>query len=143
MKGKELQQGIVDLGRTLGWRMAHFRSVPVKYPGQALRWQTPVSADGKGFPDLIAVRERIIAIEVKGSGDTLKPEQETWISALRLAGVECHVWGPADWGPDGPIETTLKLRHRRDPEMPDWSKCDCGAGPYGIHARRCALVDAV
>lgn len=22
----------------------------------------------------------------------------------------------------------------------DWSKCNCGAGPYGIHARWCALV---
>lgn len=128
MKGKELQQGIVDLGRTLGWRMAHFRSVPVKYPGQPLRWQTPVAADGKGFPDLIAVRERIVAIEVKGSGDTLRPEQETWISALRLAGVECYVWGPADWGPDGPIETTLKERRRRDPPIADTNYVEAATG---------------
>lgn len=26
---------------------------------------------------------------------------------------------------------------------PDFSKCDCGAGPRGIHSHRCALIKSV
>lgn len=117
VKGKELQQGIVDLARTLGWRVAHFRSVPVKYPSQPLRWMTPVQADGKGFPDLILVRERVVAVEIKGDGDSLKPEQEAWLTAFRIAGIQAYVWGPGEWGDGGVIETELQRRDRRFPSV--------------------------
>jgi VRR-NUC domain len=112
--GRELQAAIVELGRTLGWTMAHFASVPVKRGGRTI-WMTPAQADGKGFPDILAVRERAIAIEVKGKGDRLKPEQERWLTAFRIAGIEAFVWGPKDWGEGGVIETELARRHRRFP----------------------------
>jgi VRR-NUC domain len=113
--GRELQTGIVELGRTLGWTMAHFKPVLAHYPGSRKQWMTPVAADGKGFPDLLAVRERVIAIEVKGDGDSLKPEQERWLTAFRIAGIEAFVWTPKQWGEGGEIETELQRRNRRFP----------------------------
>jgi hypothetical protein len=32
------------------------------------------------------------------------------------------------------------LRETLEAATPDWSKCNCGAGPYGIHAKWCALA---
>jgi VRR-NUC domain len=130
VKGKELQKGVVDLGRTLGWTVAHFMSVPVKFPSQPLQWRTPVAADGKGFPDLILVRERVIAVEIKGDGDSLKPEQEKWLTAFRIAGIEAFVWGPKDWGPDGVVETELKRRARRLPSAEPWPGEEAPSDPY-------------
>lgn len=95
-------------------------SVPVKYPGQPLVWKTPVYADGKGFPDLFMVRERPLAVEVKGDGDALSAEQERWLTAMRIAGVDAYVWSPRDWGPDGVIETELARRARREPSREPW-----------------------
>ena len=116
MKGKELQTGVVDLARTLGWRVAHFVSVPVRRGGGTV-WMTPISADGKGFPDLILVRERVIVVEIKGDGDRLKAEQEAWLTAFRISGIEAFVWGPKDWGDGGIIEKELQRRARRFPEV--------------------------
>ncbi len=107
MTGKELQKAIVDLGRTLGWRVAHFPPV-----NTTNGWRVPVAADGKGWPDLFLLRERPLVVEVKGTKDYLKPEQETWLTAFRIAGIQAEVWTPEDWGPEGTIETELKRRHR-------------------------------
>ncbi len=93
MKGKDLQKGIIDLAHTFGWHVAHFTVV------QDARgvWRTPAKADGKGWPDLFLVRERAVAIEVKGDGDTMKPEQEEWRDRLQRAGIEHYVVTPKDW----------------------------------------------
>jgi len=34
----------------------------------------------------------------------------------------------------------MGLREILEAATPDWSKCNCGAGPYGIHAKWCALA---
>lgn len=115
MTGRELQAAIVDLARTLGWRVAHFASVPVKR-GPRVIWMTPAQADGRGFPDLILLRERLLAVEVKGDGDSLRDEQRTWLDAFAIAGEQAVVWTPKDWGEGGPIEKELSLRHRRFPQ---------------------------
>ena len=47
--------------------------------------------------------------EVKGDGDSMRPEQREWHTAFRLAGVEAYVWKPRDW-PDAIMEV---LRTRR------------------------------
>lgn len=51
---------IIELARILGWRVAHFRPAQTRHG-----WRTPVAADGKGFPDLVLVRERVIYAELK------------------------------------------------------------------------------
>jgi VRR-NUC domain len=100
----ELQKAVIDTAHIFSWRVAHFR------PAQTSKgWRTPVSADGKGFPDLVLVRERVVYAELKGHGGRLSQDQLDWISALRGAKQEMHVWYPSDWT-NGLIERILKVR---------------------------------
>src|SRR5690606_644046 len=89
LSGRDLQKGIIELARRHGWIAAHFTAVRTEHG-----WRVPVAADGKGFPDLILVRDRLVAVEVKGDGDQLRPDQKRWLAALRISGVEAHVWTP-------------------------------------------------
>lgn len=107
LRGRDLQKGIVETARSFGWRAAHFLSMQ----GRDGIWRTPAGADGKGWPDLVLVRERVIFVEVKGDTDRLRPEQETWLTALRLAGQEVYVWTPEQWL-SGEIEDLLRQRGR-------------------------------
>lgn len=105
MTGKALQKGIIELARRRGWRVAHFPAVR-DHTGY---WRTAVAADGRGFPDLLLVRDRVVAAEVKGDGDRLRADQEQWITAFRLARVETYLWTPKDWSA-GIIDEILTLR---------------------------------
>lgn len=96
VSGKELQKAIVGEARRLRWRVAHFYPRPVTQQGRT-RFVTPASADGKGWPDLFLVRDRGLAIEVKGDGDRLTPDQRDWIAAFRMAGIEAIVATPLMW----------------------------------------------
>ncbi len=104
LKGRELQKGIIELARRLGWRVAHTPPIPTERG-----WRTAVAADGKGFPDLLMVRDRVIVAEVKGDTDRMKKEQHEWLSAFRLAGIAAHVWTPESWR-SGEIERILQSR---------------------------------
>lgn len=104
LRGAQLQKAIIDLGRQLGWRVAHFPPVQTERG-----WRVPVGADGKGWPDLVLVRDRVLVMEVKGDGDYLKPEQELWLDAFRLAACEVFVATPTLWR-DGTIEEALRRR---------------------------------
>jgi len=90
----QFQKQVVDLAHLKGWKVAHFRSVPVKR-GSRVTYQTPVGADGKGFPDLVLVRDRVVFAELK-VGTSLRPDQKTWIGLLGEASAEVHVWRPRD-----------------------------------------------
>ena len=48
MLESELQEAVIDLAHLLNWRVAHFRSVPVKH-GDRVVYETPVQADGAGL----------------------------------------------------------------------------------------------
>jgi hypothetical protein len=101
--GRELQKSIIDLARRTGWKVAH--TPPVRgHDG----WRTAVAADGKGFPDLLMVRERVIVAEIKGT-DRLSRQQKEWLSAFRMAGVAAYVWTPTDWEA-GDVERVLRGR---------------------------------
>jgi hypothetical protein len=102
---RELQAGVIDVARLFSWRVAHFRSVPVRR-GKRTVWETPVQADGAGFPDLVLVRERVLWIELKVGKNTLSAPQADWLEALRGAGEEVHVWTEHEWQ-DGTVELTL------------------------------------
>lgn len=84
---------MIDLARTLGYRVAHFRPARTKGKDGRDQWRTPVAADGKGFPDLVLVgRGRVIYAELKSSTGKVRPEQQVWLDALTAAGQEAHVW---------------------------------------------------
>ena len=107
MLEKELQECVVDLAHLFGWRVAYFR------PARTNKgWVTPVGADGKGWPDLTLVRERIVYMELKVGYGKLTPEQSEWGAALMLAGAEWYELRPADWA-DGTIEAILRRKETR------------------------------
>lgn len=91
MTGKELQEVIIETAKLFGWRVAHFPAISTTRGGKQF-WLTPVAADGKGFPDLLLVRDRLIVVEVKGRGDRMKPEQREWRTAFLLAKVPHYIW---------------------------------------------------
>lgn len=93
MLEKDLQSATIDLAQLLKWQVAHFRPALTK----AGNWITPVGADGKGFPDLVLCRDRVLFVELKAHKGTLSPEQAEWGSRLLLAGAEYYVLRPEDW----------------------------------------------
>lgn len=98
MTEHELQRTIIEAARMFGWFCAHFRAAKT-----SKGWRTPVEADGAGFPDLCLVRERVIFAELKSAKGKLRQEQSEWLTKLRAAGQEVHVWRPQDV--DKAIET--------------------------------------
>ena len=93
----EFQLQVIEYAQSLGWAAAHFRRVRVQRANGEVYWETPVAADGKGWPDLLLVRERIIYAELKSETGTLRPEQKVWNVRLEAAGAEYYLWRPRDW----------------------------------------------
>jgi hypothetical protein len=87
------QKNVVQLARARGWIVAHFRA-SLNQRGQ---WQTAVSGDGAGYPDLTLVRERVLFVELKAEDGRVRPEQRVWLRALSCAGRDVFVWRPSDW----------------------------------------------
>jgi hypothetical protein len=97
------QSQFIDMAHLFGWRLAHFR------PAKTQRgWRTPVQGDGKGWPDNVLVRERVIFVELKRVGGKLSTEQQEWQDWLEQAGQECYVWTIDD------MEQAVEVLRRRD-----------------------------
>ena len=92
------QEQVIDLAHLRRWTIAHFRSVKVTRADGSTYWQTPVQADGAGFPDLVLVRDgRLIFAELKRESGKLTPEQEGWLELLRATSAGVYVFRPSDW----------------------------------------------
>ena len=104
MRESEFQDQVIELAHMHGWRVAHFR------PAQTAKgWRTPVSADGKGFPDLVMARRGYkIFAELKVNAK-LSDDQRLWLDALGPTTDRCLVvlWRPEYWPQ---IEAALKYR---------------------------------
>jgi hypothetical protein len=94
----EFTRQVIRLAQLRGYLVAHFR------PGMTRRgkWVTAVSGDGVGFPDLLLIRIRhgvakVIVAELKLGRNKLTPEQESWLCAFRLAGIQAYLWRPENW----------------------------------------------
>jgi hypothetical protein len=88
LKEADLQKAIIARAQSLGWKVMH------PLPGQTPRgagWATSTSGDGKGFPDLTLVRERIVYAELKAHGKYLTIEQKMWRDWILAAGGESKV----------------------------------------------------
>jgi hypothetical protein len=96
---REFQRAVTDALTLFGWRWCHFR------PGRTQRgWRTALTG-AAGFPDLVAVRDRVLLIELKGEAGRLSDEQRRWLADLGSAGADVHCWRPSDWPA---IEETLR-----------------------------------
>lgn len=92
MKEAELQEAVIDTAHTFGWLVAHFRPARTEKG-----WRTPVAADGKGFPDLVLVRDRILFVELKSEKGRLSPDQALWQEWLTEGDGDHRVWRPRHW----------------------------------------------
>lgn len=101
MNGKQLTDAAVELARSKGYLCAHFRPAPSRSG-----YITPYSYDAKGWPDLILVGRKMLAVEVKGDGDSLRPEQRMWLDAFEKAGVQTLVLTSKAWR-GGELEALL------------------------------------
>ena len=86
---------VIEVAHMFGYLVAHFRPA-INRRGH---WQTPVQADGAGFPDLVLCKpgRNVKFVELKTERGKLSPAQERWLNDLRLAGQEVYVWRPSDW----------------------------------------------
>lgn len=91
MREEEWQRQVLDTAKMFGWLSAHFRPLMTRHG-----WRTPVQGDGKGWPDLVLVRDAILYVELKSDEGDLTTEQRIWLLALDHAGAETHVWRPRD-----------------------------------------------
>jgi hypothetical protein len=95
---KDFQKQVLDYAKIYGWRRAHFRKVRVQRANGSVYWETPVAADGKGFPDLVLVRDTVILVaELKVPGNATSPEQQAWLDAFGKGGALVYVWYPEHW----------------------------------------------
>jgi hypothetical protein len=106
------QQMVIGFAQMHGWMVAHFRPVRVQRADGTTHWETPVAADGKGFPDLILVRNGcLIAAELKVGKNKLTAEQRRWMEQLDrcqftsggwdgkspVRYTHSALWRPEDW----------------------------------------------
>jgi hypothetical protein len=92
--GSKLQEQIIDYAHIYGWTVAHFRPAMTKYG-----YRTPVSADGKGWPDLFLIKPpRIVVFECKSQYEKTSPEQDKWLELFKACiGDDCRVVKFSDW----------------------------------------------
>lgn len=103
---KSFQSSVIDLAKLHGWRVAHFRKVPVARGGK-VQWITPVAADGAGFPDLVCARNGdVLFFELKVGENVCTESQTAWLNAINgpVFNRAC-VYRPEDWDA---IERRLK-----------------------------------
>jgi hypothetical protein len=96
----DFQTWVIKTLKDNGWRVAHFRGVKIQRRNGSVYYQTPVQADGAGWPDIVAVHEQadyLLAIELKTKSGTLSPDQEKWLLLLaKVKGVRTLVARPED-----------------------------------------------
>ena len=96
MTESEVMDVVADAAEVGGWWRAHFR------PGRSMKgrgWQTPGTYEaGSGWPDLVLVRDVVLAWELKADGrpSSVAPEQQAWLERFAAAGVETAVVHPAN-----------------------------------------------
>ena len=95
MTETELKNAIIELAGWTGWLVHH--DLPALDKRGA--WRTHVQGD-VGFPDLLMLHPRkgkMLVAELKGDKGKTTPEQDSWLSAFRAAGIAAEVWRPKDW----------------------------------------------
>lgn len=93
MNGKQIQDAAVKVARMKGFIVAHFTNV------QDARgyYRTSFAYDAKGFPDLVLLGWKLVVVECKGDGDSIRPDQRKWLAGFEQAGIETLVLTSKLW----------------------------------------------
>ena len=98
-RGGNWERTVLNVAHAYGWRAMTIRPV---FDGTRKRWQTPVGADGAGWPDITLVRERIVVAELKSGTGRTTPAQRDWLERLATAGVEGYICATPTTTPSSP-----------------------------------------
>ena len=94
----EFQTQFIQYARLQGFLVAHFRTSRTQRADGSVFYETPVQADGKGFPDLVLTRPgRLVFVELKAERGRTSLGQDRWINALKDCGQEVYVFRPGMW----------------------------------------------
>ncbi len=105
----EFLRQVIELAQLRGFRVAHFRPARTAHG-----WRTAVAGDGKGFPDLVLVRDdRLIFAELKAGRGKCTEEQDAWLRALAAVA----------WGPDMPAGRIRVCEWHADSDS-DWAQIE-------------------
>jgi hypothetical protein len=105
MVESDLQKAVIGRAQFLGWKVMH------PLPGKTGKgWATSTQGDGKGYPDLTLVRERMMFVELKAEGKYLSVEQKLWRDWIIAAGGEWYCWKPLQWF-DKSIDMILGVKY--------------------------------
>ncbi len=91
------QEYVIEAAHYFGWKVAHFRRARVMRDGKET-YETPVAADGRGWPDLCLARPgQLMFWELKAKKNQPTPEQKDWRDILIRAGAVHRFLHPRDW----------------------------------------------
>lgn len=80
---KEFQAAVESFAKRHGWLCYHTRDS---------------RKSASGFPDCVFLRgPRIVIAELKVGDNQPTASQSTWLEAFAAAGIETHLWRPANW----------------------------------------------
>ncbi len=95
------QRTVTDFADLSGWRFMHAPTVTVtrkRAAGPITYAETTTKGTlGRGWPDLVLVRERVVYAELKADDGYLSEAQKDVRDALRDAEAEWYLWRPRDW----------------------------------------------
>ena len=97
MTEQELMDKVVELARTVGWRVAHFRPARTQHG-----WRTACQYDAEGWPDLFLVHPDAgdkLAVELKvwARRNDVSDAQRHWLVDLEMCGIETALWTERDF----------------------------------------------
>ena len=100
---RALKDAVVELAKSQGWLVYH--ALPSMNRRGA--WATHFQGTA-GFPDLVLSHPKgdLVIVELKSEIGKLTTFQHRWLLSFEAAGIETHVWKPADLK-DGTIATRL------------------------------------
>lgn len=98
----DFQIQVTELAERLGWTWVHFPTVKTvrrnRDGSERFVNETPYQGPlGRGWPDLVLVRERTIYVELKSSTGRPSGAQTLVLGQLREAGCEVYLWTPDDF----------------------------------------------
>ena len=92
---KALQNYVVELGHTFGWKIYHQVDMGKCPVCQTVRYSKRI---GPGFPDLVMAHDvgRTLFVELKSEKGPVQPEQKFWMEMLSKGSNEVYLWRPSD-----------------------------------------------
>jgi hypothetical protein len=89
---RDFTKQVLEVAKRFGWLAVHFTNAR----GPKGEHRTTYLGDGKGYPDITAVRERVVFAELKIPPNKPTVEQMTWAKQIVATGGEVYLWTPND-----------------------------------------------